>query len=82
MYGAAPDLDGDAWVELSDGLLERFEARVFIRKNAKLGVGRVVGDAEAYTAGDVLFVGAEPGVALGLAEDVVQKGVVSEPLGD
>ena len=69
---SAANLDGDGGVEHADGGLEGLEAEVLVREEAILAVVDAEGDAD----GDVVLIGAEPGVALGLLEDVVQKGVV------
>jgi len=77
MYGCAPDLDGDDWVESSNSGLKRFQGGILVWKDAKLGDGVVdVRDAESNAGGDVLLVGAEPGIALGLAEQPVEESVV------
>lgn len=73
----AADLDGDDEVHRADGDLEGLEADVLVGEDPVLrGFHRVVADGD--TGGDgVVGVWAEPGVALGLLEDVVQEGIVS-----
>ena len=69
----AADLDGDCRVEDTHRSLEGFEPEVLVREQAVLAVL----DAERDADGDVVLVGAEPGIALRLLEDVVEKGVVA-----
>ena len=74
---SAPDLDGDDRVEASDSGLEGLQGRILVRKDAEVRDGVVnVRDAKSDAGGDVLLVGAEPGIALGLAEEPVEEGVV------
>jgi hypothetical protein len=73
MNGRRANLDGHGGVEGRHGSLERLQRSVFIGENTKLSVADTDGD----TAGQVVLVGAKPGVALGLFEDVVQGSVVS-----
>ena len=76
MHGCAPDLDGDDRVEASNGGLEWLQGGILVWKDTKLG-DRVVniGNAKGDAGGDV-FVRAEPGIALSLAEEPVEEGVV------
>ena len=69
----AADLDGDCGVEDAHGGLERLEPEVLVGEQAVFAVL----DAERDAYGDVVLVGAEPGIALRLLEDVVEKGVVA-----
>lgn len=68
------DLDGHGRIEGSHSHLEGLEADGFVGENTKLaGVAYADGD----TAGEAVFIGTEPSVALGLLEDVMQDGIVS-----
>lgn len=79
MYSRAPDLDGHRRVQPDHGGLEWLECQVLIGKDSVLGessLGVGVDDSECDSGGEVVLVWAEPGVALGLLEDVVEEGVV------
>lgn len=75
VYGGGTDLDGDEGVEGGDGGLEWLEGGRLVGEDAELG--GEVGDAEGDAGGDGLFCGAEPGVALCLAEEPVEECVVA-----
>lgn len=81
MDGGAPDLDSDRWVQTHDGRLEGLEGQVFVREDPELGkpVRGVdsVADAEGDAGREVVLVGPEPRVALGLFEDVVEDCIVA-----
>ena len=68
-----PDLDRDGGVEDAYGGLERLKAEVLVGEDTVLAIV----DAEGDTDRNVVLVGAEPGIALGLLEDVVEEGVVA-----
>jgi hypothetical protein len=72
--GSAADLDGDEGIQTTDGGFEGSELEVFIRKDTKAGGVDV--DTEGDTSLDGLFLGLEPGLALGLFEDVMEDSIV------
>jgi len=72
VYSGTPNFYGDCRVQSCDGGLEWLESDVFVGEYAKLW-GVVY--AESDTRGDVLFLGAEPGVALCRFEEVVEHGI-------
>ena len=73
MDGCAANLDRDRRIEDAHGGLERLQPEVLVWEDAILAIV----DAESDTDGDVVFVGAEPGVTLCLLEDVVEECVVA-----
>ena len=73
MDGGAADLDSDGGVQDTDRSLEGLEAEVLVGEDAVLAAV----DAERNADGDVVLIGAEPGVTLGLLEYVVEEGVVA-----
>jgi len=73
MNSGRANFDGHGGVESSNGHLEWLETDVFVGENAKLSFTYADGDA----TGQVVFIGAEPDVTLGLLEDVVKNGIVS-----
>ena len=74
MNSCRADFDGHGGVQGSDSHLEWFEADCFVGEDTKLSR---LADADGDTTGKLVFIGAEPGVALGLLEDVVENGIVS-----
>lgn len=81
MDGGAPYLDSDRWVQTHDGCLEGLEGQVLVREDPELGepVRSVdpVADTESDAGREVVLVGPEPRVALGLFEDVVEECIVA-----
>lgn len=77
MGDCTANLDGDDEVHRANGDLEGLEADIFIWEDPVLcGFCGVVLDGD--TGGDgVVRIWTEPGIALGLLEDVVEEGVVS-----
>lgn len=73
MDGCAANLDSDRRIEDTYGGLEGFEPEVLVGEQAVLAAL----DTEGDSYGDVVLVGAEPGIALGLLEDVMEEGVVA-----
>ena len=73
MDGGAADLDSDSGVQDTNRSLEGLEAEVLVGKDAVLAAV----DAERNADGDVVLIGAEPGVALCLLEDVMEERVVA-----
>lgn len=73
MHGCAAHLDGNNGVKSSDGRLERLQAHVLVREDAELAFA----NAQRDTTRDVGLVGAEPGIAGGVLEDVMQERIVS-----
>ena len=72
--GRRANLDGHGRIEGSHSHLEGLKTDVFVGENAKFS-GFVYADGD--TAGQAVFVGTKPGVALGLLEDVMQNGIIS-----
>ena len=68
------DLDGHGRIEGSHSHLEWLKADSFVGENAKLSG---IAYADGNTAGETVLIGTEPGVTLGLLEDVMQDGIVS-----
>ena len=62
MHCRAANFDSDRRVEDTDGSLEGLESEVRVGEDAVFAIV----DAERDADGDAVFVGAEPGVALGL----------------
>src|SRR5258708_2994202 len=73
MGDCAPHFDRDYQSHRSHSLLERLQGEVLVGKNEI----RPTLIAQTHTGGDVTRIGAKPGVALGLLEDVMEDGVVS-----
>ena len=73
MDGGAADLDSNGRVQDTNRSLEGLEAEVLVGEDAVLAAV----DAERNADGDVVLIGAEPGVTLGLLEYVVEEGVVA-----
>lgn len=74
MNGGRANFDGHSRVEGSDSHLEWLESHVFVGENTKLSAFT---DADGDTTGELVFIGAKPGVTLGLFEDVMENGIVS-----
>ena len=74
MNSCRADFDGHGGVQSSDGHLEWLESNVFVGENTKLSR---IADADGDTTGKLVLIGAKPGVALGLLEDVMENGIVS-----
>ena len=80
MYRCTPNLDSHRGVQPHHSRLKRFQSKVLIREHAILWQTsfRVqVDDAKCDSGGEVVLVWTEPGVALGLFEDVVEERVVA-----
>jgi len=68
------NLYGYGRIEGSHSHLEGLKADILVGENTKFS-GFVYADGD--TTGQAVLVGTEPGVALGLFEDVMQNGIVS-----
>ena len=74
MNGRRANLDCHGGVEGGHSHLERLEGDVFVGENTKFS-SFVYADSD--TAGQAIFVGTKPGVALCLLEDMMQNSIVS-----
>ena len=72
--GCRANLDGYSRVEGGHSHLEGLKADIFVGENTKFS-GFVYADSD--TAGQAIFVGTKPGVALCLLEDMMQNSIVS-----
>ena len=73
MDGRAADLDSDGRVQSTHSGLEGLETEVLVGEQTVLATVHAKGDSD----GDVVLIGAEPGVALCLLEDVMEERVVT-----
>lgn len=73
MDSSTANFDGDLGIESRDGSLEGGEGSCLVGKDTKL----TVMGPETHARRDLVFVWPEPGVALGLLENVVEGGVVT-----
>ena len=73
MDGRAADLDSNGGVESTHSGLKGFEPEVLVGEQTVLAAV----DAEGNSDGNVVLIGAEPGVALCLLEDVMEERVVA-----
>ncbi len=73
MDGCAADLDSDSRVQSTHRGLEGLEPEVLVGEQTVLATV----DAEGDSDGDVVLIGAEPGVTRGLLEDMVEEGIVT-----
>jgi hypothetical protein len=74
MNSCRTNFDGHRRVESSNSHLKRLETDVFVGENTKLSS---FADTDSDTTGQVVLVGSEPSITLGLFEDVMQDGIVS-----
>ena len=73
MNSCRANFDGHGRVQSSDSHLKWLKTNVFVGENAKLPLTDTDGD----TTGKLVLIGTEPGVTLGLFEDVMEDGIVS-----
>jgi hypothetical protein len=75
----APHFDRDTRIQLGHSRLERLQGSIFVGEYSEFWCAGVFRNPETDAAREGFFVWAEPGVALGLSEDVVEERV--EPIG-